>query len=164
MLVASERHWAHVPGPLMQEFVGSDELVDVEFSIFKLGRDSDFIASRAISAQMHGVPSWQNPQGSGFGAAVGREVEEVAVVRSGGFLDEKRVVKSISLLWASWVASLWKRLLSSSFGGECGRLLGASGLPTAMLLMSNACSMHSQRDPWLQLPHPSGTFSYGLMA
>lgn len=65
VLVELERHWAQVPGPLAQgfSFTGAglaggcvpDEWED---------RLAELDASAAISAQMHGVPSWQNPQGS----------------------------------------------------------------------------------------------------
>lgn len=59
-------------------------------------RFSAFIDSSAISAHMHALPSLQKPQGSGF-SGKGIDADEAEVMRLGGFLEEKRAVKSISL-------------------------------------------------------------------
>ena len=56
VLVGSDRHWAHVPGPLMHGFEGAFAVTDPEFLGFAF-RSSALAASSTISAQMQGAPS-----------------------------------------------------------------------------------------------------------
>lgn len=100
VLAGLARHWAHVPGPLMQGFIPDDNgfldtALDGGIWIGSVEVGSSGPWSVAISAQIQGDSSWQKPQGSGrFGA--GAEGFEVEFARFWGRRLEKWAVKSIS--------------------------------------------------------------------
>lgn len=177
VLRGSARHWAQVPGPLAHGLVAwpiGGRVTSERASPSEGGGvncERDWIGARrlfskelrrprscscaAISAQMQGVPSVQNPQGSTGG-------DEVSVLLASSLepicagTPANRDVKSISISSGSGL------ILGSAFSG--------SGLPTpcggclervdscVSIGMAKASSMHWQCVEE-QLEHPTGTFS-----
>ena len=82
VLLGSERHCLHVPGPFMQGSVFLAPFVDFWVGVGREGggglKSSEKALSLAISAQRQAVPSSQKPQGSG-GATAGMEIVEAEV-------------------------------------------------------------------------------------
>lgn len=158
VLLASERHWVQVPGPLMQGFKGA---LDAGFEDGRLMGGSILVssvgASAANTAQRHVVPSWQKPHGSEAAVAVS-DVDDADVVRAGGRVVAAWVVKSISIPLSSGLTSFRSCrdfLLSVAGDGERGRLRDGLGASSPVSMMLRAFSTHSQRVSILQFPQPN---------
>lgn len=166
VLFASEQHWAQLPGPLMQGFWGA---FDTGFEDGRLMGGSMLVSpvgsSAASTAQTHGEPSWQKPQGSVAAVAVS-DVDD-ADVRAGGYEVVVWVVKSISIPSSSGsilFRSCRDLLLFVVGDGERNRLSDELVASSPASMMLRAFSTHSQRVSILQFPQPNAGSSCSVAA